>query len=318
MTKPTLQSYNIHKVLRVGTEVPLPIPDYFLDEVEDRFDLVFMSAKSKPEIQADDGDVSAGLRFYKGEDYLIYRSLSFGNLAIRVTDIQDSTVVEFTRLFARFRGLSNIAQALISLKAVQRDHCFIHAGCVAKGEEAALIVAWADVGKSTTTLSLAENGFHFLADDKVIVNGEGVAYCYPLKVRISRPRWRALLRNVPFLERIQWLYEFRDPTKFGNILERAGVRWVFVLKTSQTQEVTRIDASQAAKFIATSTMSQNLDFRSNRIIQGFSYLDSGLDLLDLTQRQQEIMNGCVRDADCYLISASNPEKFASIISQEIS
>lgn len=311
-----MHSYNIHGILRIGTEVPISIPDYFSDKETDRFDLVFMRAKSR--IEERESATSAGLRFYKDEDYLAYRSLSFGNISIKVTDIEDSTVVEFTRLFQKFRGISGIAQALMSLKTVQRNHCFIHAGCVAKNQEAALIVAWADVGKSTTAVSLAQNGFHFLSDDKTIVNGNGLAYCYPSKIRISRPAWRQLLRSVPFLERAQLLYDFRDPVKFTQILDKARVRWVFLLSIAREQGIREIEPRQAARLIATSTMSQNLDFRSNRIIQGFSYLDSGLDLIELAEKQYEIINGCIRNANCYAVSTGEPEKFASIISQHIS
>ena len=107
-----------------------------------------------------------------------------------------------------------------------RGYALVHAACLADGEEAFLVTARTDTGKTTTSLRLLDSGpYSFLSDDLTLVAPNGRVLPYPKPLTISRHTLRAV--KTPLLTRreragliVQSRLHSRSGRRFALILAR--------------------------------------------------------------------------------------------------
>jgi putative flippase GtrA len=108
----------------------------------------------------------------------------------------------------------------------ERGYALVHAACLAQGDDAFLVTARTDTGKTTTSLRLLDGeAYSFLSDDLTLVSPDGRVLTYPKPLTISRHTLKAV--KTPLLTRreragllIQSRLHSRSGRRFALILAR--------------------------------------------------------------------------------------------------
>lgn len=98
---------------------------------------------------------------------------------------------------------TNAVEPVLRWAFVERGYALVHGACMAIGEDAFLITARTDTGKTTTVLKTldAHPTYRFLSDDLTLVREDGTILPYPKPLTISRHTLHAV--NTPLLTRME-------------------------------------------------------------------------------------------------------------------
>jgi dolichol-phosphate mannosyltransferase len=122
---------------------------------------------------------------------------------------------------------TNVVEPVLRWAFVERGYALVHAACMASEENAFLITARTDTGKTTTALKTLDNlPFSFLSDDLTLLSPEGRVLTYPKPLTISRHTLSAV--KTPLLsrqERLALIVQSRLHSRSGRLFG------LFVAKT---------------------------------------------------------------------------------------
>jgi dolichol-phosphate mannosyltransferase len=208
-------SYDIHGIAAVVSAVRLP-------ELE-RFRVGGLAGE--PDIRVRLGRISANgiagvgtaIRYREGPG-----GLGFG-LAIERGKTIEATA---SPLVGRSPHVlyTNVVEPILRWTFAERGYALVHAACLADGEDAFLLTARTDTGKTTTSLKILDSTpFSFLSDDLTLVTPDGRVLTYPKPLTISRHTLKAV--KTPLLSRRE---------RLGLVLQsrlhsRSGRRFAFIL-----------------------------------------------------------------------------------------
>jgi len=125
---------------------------------------------------------------------------------------------------------TNVVEPILRWTFVERGYALVHGACVACGDDAYLITARTDTGKTTTILRTLDSqpNFDFLSDDLTIVSPDGRVLTYPKPLTISRHTLVAV--KTPLLSRkertglfFQSRLHSRSGRRFGLLLTKSGM-----------------------------------------------------------------------------------------------
>jgi hypothetical protein len=124
---------------------------------------------------------------------------------------------------------TNLVEPILRWSFVARGYALAHGACVVEGDDAFMITARTDTGKTTTMLKLLDaKPYDFVADDLTIVCPDGRVLPYPKPLTISNHTLHAV--NTPLLnwrERttlpLQSRVHSRSGRKFAFLLTRTGL-----------------------------------------------------------------------------------------------
>ena len=121
---------------------------------------------------------------------------------------------------------TNVVEPLLRWLLVSLDYALVHAACIADGEDAFLVTARTDTGKTTTMLKVLDRApLAFLSDDLVLVRRDGTVLTYPKPLTISAHTVHALRRtDLSWIERLalkpQSRVHSREGRQFAFLLTR--------------------------------------------------------------------------------------------------
>ena len=218
-----LHTYDIHGIIGVTSTAKLPELEPFR-----------VSALARdPEIRVRTGtlrragDRATGGRCVQYDEG--FRRFGFG---VEINKGADGVDVLATTLLARSPHVlyTNVVEPILRWTFVEKGYALVHGACLAFGEDAYLVTARTDTGKTTTVLRVLDNqpGCSFISDDLTLVSPEGRVFTYPKPLTISRHTLVAV--NTPLLsrwERLALLFQSRLHSKsgrrFGLFLTRTGL-----------------------------------------------------------------------------------------------
>ena len=125
---------------------------------------------------------------------------------------------------------TNVVEPLLRWAFVEKGFALVHGACLSFGENAFLITARTDTGKTTTVLRLLDNHpeWSFISDDLTLVAPDGRVFAYPKPLTISRHTLVAV--QTPRLSRrerigllLQSRLHSRSGRQFGLFLTRSGL-----------------------------------------------------------------------------------------------
>jgi hypothetical protein len=223
LTKPlvTVRHYDIHGIIGVQSEGTLPELEPFRVEALGRVPDLRVSIGPLPAEEPQVRD-----RFSR---HLRYRERT-GNFGFAA----DITVGE--RIEVRAAPLlrhsphvlyTNLVEPILRWEFARRGYALAHGACVVRGNDAFMITARTDTGKTTTMLKLLDaQPYGFIADDLTIVCPNGEVLPYPKPLTISNHTLHAV--NRPLLNR-------RERTTLplqSRLHSRSGRRFAFLLVKS--------------------------------------------------------------------------------------
>jgi dolichol-phosphate mannosyltransferase len=94
---------------------------------------------------------------------------------------------------------TNVVEPILRWTFVQRGYALVHGACIASGDDAFLITAKTDTGKTTTilkTLDRRDSAHSFLSDDLTLVSADGRVLTYPKPLTISCHTLKAVKTNL--------------------------------------------------------------------------------------------------------------------------
>src|ERR671923_58376 len=180
-------TYDIHGIVTVMSETRLP-------ELE-RFRVGELIGE--PDIRVRVGRVSSN-----GDSAVRYRE-GPGRLGFAVSiDFDDRIEATASPLLRRSPHVlyTNVVEPILRWTFAARGYALVHAACLAAGEDAFLVTARTDTGKTTTSLRMLDrHPFSFLSDDLTLVSPDGGVLTYPKPLTISRHTLKAV--KTPLLSR---------------------------------------------------------------------------------------------------------------------
>jgi dolichol-phosphate mannosyltransferase len=187
----TLFSYDIHNIVTVVSEGELPELKHF------RTNKVIQ----EPTIQVRTG-IPRAQKPGEAEtgSYLRYREI-FGHIGFEVgihMGDQVDVVASPTLVLSPHVLYTNVVEPILRWTFVKKGYSLVHGATIAFGDEAFIITARTDTGKTTTLLKIlshqrrAADQAAFLSDDMTIVSPKGIAMTYPKPLTISYHTLRAI------------------------------------------------------------------------------------------------------------------------------
>ena len=219
-------SYDIHGLVSVASDVRLP-------ELE-RFRIANLIGPANIVVRlgrlggrGDDAPAGAAhfVRYVEG-----IGSLGFG-VEITIGDQTEARVSPLLR-WSPHVLYTNVVEPILRWSFTERGYALVHGACLARGEDAFLVTARTDTGKTTTSLKLLDahqmvNGqtYSFLSDDLTLVSPDGHVLTYPKPLTISRHTLKAV--ETPLLSRgerlgllVQSRLHSRSGRRFAMLLAR--------------------------------------------------------------------------------------------------
>lgn len=123
---------------------------------------------------------------------------------------------------------TNVVEPILRWTFVERGYALVHGACLACGDDAYLVTARTDTGKTTTILRTLDSqpNFDFLSDDLTIISPDGRVLPYPKPLTISRHTLVAV--KTPLLTRkertglfFQSRLHSRSGRRFGLLLTKS-------------------------------------------------------------------------------------------------
>ena len=197
--------YDLHGIVTIGSDVPLPELAYFLTPSP-------VGDSAGPDIAIRIGKVGrnrARTRLVRSADGKTIRweeQLGRGsaNFAIH---FGPQILVTSSRALARSPHVlyTNVVEALLRFVFVDRGYMLLHAACMDVGGRGLVLSARTDTGKTGTVLKLLRTSEgRFLSDDMTIIDSAGVARSFPKPLTISQHTLRAI--NAGDLTRREWAW----------------------------------------------------------------------------------------------------------------
>lgn len=223
-------SYNIHDIVTVVSDGELPELQPFLADAD----------ISEPTIRV---RVGRPRRVQPGEDdgrYIYYAEL-LGHLGFEVgIELGEpvQVVVSPSLRLSPHVLYTNVVEPILRWTFVEKGYALVHGATLAFGEEACMVTARTDTGKTTTLLKILAyqrrdtDPAAFLSDDMTIVSPDGMAMTYPKPLTISYHTLRAVDANtLDFKERLTLPLQSR-------IHSRTGRRFAFFISKTHLPAAT--------------------------------------------------------------------------------
>jgi dolichol-phosphate mannosyltransferase len=119
---------------------------------------------------------------------------------------------------------TNVVEPILRWTFASKGYALVHAACFADGDQAVMLTARTDTGKTTTALKLLDHyPYSFLSDDLTLVCPDGRVLAYPKPLTISRHTVAAV--QTPLLSRVERIKLIPQ----SRLHSRTGRRLAFVL-----------------------------------------------------------------------------------------
>jgi hypothetical protein len=203
--------YDIHHIITVASEVTLPELERF------RIDRPLPAADIRVQI----GRVPTHVPDWKGPEKVIHFHENAGSrgFAIEIRYGEHIDVLASALLSHSPHVLyTNVIEPILRWSFVERGYALVHGACLAVGDQAFLVTARTDTGKTTTMLRVLDSqpDYAFISDDLTLVGPDGRVLTYPKPLTISRHTLVAV--HTPLLswsERFALVFQSRLHSKSG-------------------------------------------------------------------------------------------------------
>jgi dolichol-phosphate mannosyltransferase len=230
--------YDVHGLVRIMSEVPLPELGYFAVDAFGR----------NPDICVRRGYVGhrrmiSRVQATMSPGLFVYRE-HLGSIGANFrVDLDNRLNVTVSPLLAMSKHVvyTNVVEALLRFVLVNKGYMLLHSATVQLGDATIMLSAQTDTGKTGTILRLLQEhpeNSAFLSDDMTIVNGEGHALCFPKPLTISSHTLRAVNTRVlavpqRMLLAVQSRVHSKDGRLFALLLARLNIPIIAINAVTQ-------------------------------------------------------------------------------------
>jgi len=325
-----MKYYSLHGIVRIKTNVEIPIPSYFRVRKIKIPDIEILREELNVSRPREAQRCRSFFYWKEGVTLFIDYNVPFLNVKLVIDDLKGKTKIKFTKALKRFARVEIPIKAILLLKLIQEGYALLHGGCLNYKGQSILLIAPRDIGKTSTILSLFDGkDFKFMSDDLTIVSKNGKAYSYPERVNIypytltgnlispygyKNPIKRKLSKSH-FLILLFWRLfnkEFSEereiPQKF--ISDNGRIEKVFFL-SGGGDEIKKINGEEAAKKIISSTL--DLINPTKAHLLNFYYYLFSFDVYGLLAKEEEIIEQAIKDAECFEVRTNKVRRYPEMI-----
>jgi len=205
-------TYDIHGIIGIETEVPLPeLGSFEVRRLHRAANLRIRVGKL--------GETSGrGIRYHR--EHITYREMfGWSGFAIDVHRVGEVIEIGCSRLLERSPHVlyTNVVEPILRWRFVELGYALVHTACVDADGRAFAITARTDTGKTTTMLKvLAASDMEFVSDDMTLITGTGHVITYPKPLTISAHTLHAVTKNrLSGVQRIGLQLQSRLHSKSG-------------------------------------------------------------------------------------------------------
>ncbi len=194
-------SYDIHGILQIASMFQLPELEYFRvsGTIEDPDIRVRLERRYKERRHNQNETMNPGQRRSSTPrrfEKLIHYEESPGRFGFEVSiaykDCVEIAVAPMLQ-FSLHVLYTNVVEPVLRWAMVRKGYALVHAACVSVEDQAVLVTARTDTGKTSTILRAVENySCSFLSDDMTIVSRDGEVMSFPKPLTISNHTLNAL------------------------------------------------------------------------------------------------------------------------------
>jgi hypothetical protein len=323
--------YDAHDICTISSNVNL---DRFLYSFKTRkaFSSCTIEVRVDPVMPVKKG-TKMGIMFYYDEakdelqfDYpwiLPVRSLVAGIARTTTTVKVTPTYRMLTDVLGLGYDLGHLLEALLQTKLLGAGFSLVHGACVDYKGTGVLLPAFANTGKTMTSLGLCRSfGFRFLSDDTTLVDDEANALSYASLTNISLETLRSLgglgltagdrikVGGKAFLAKI-FTTRFVQPgvyvppeKLFGHVLDSTRVGLACFLEKGD-DEVKEVEPEEATRKMLLINR-REIPWSDSPYLQAYSYSTDSLDLFDLMHREETIAGDFFRKLErCYVVRSNS-------------
>lgn len=214
--------YNLHDILSVSSDVPLPeLEPFSTTDIINHPDVIVHIGKPSAR------NIERGKRTDPKTRRLFYKEI-FGPLGFAAEIHINSHVEILASPILKYSPhvlYTNLVEPILRWSFVEKGYALVHGATIAFGNNAYMITARTDTGKTTTLLKILNKQRRttdqaaFISDDMTLVSPEGIVLSYPKPLTISHHTVRAVNPEVlSFKERLALLIQSRVHSKSGRRL----------------------------------------------------------------------------------------------------
>lgn len=222
-----LHNYDIHQILTVASDAPLPELEAF--RVEEAIldpNIRVKIGKPSPNPSRIKDSKSNGHGPSSGR-HLYYREM-FGKAGFEAEiNIGDRIEIIASPLlkYSPHVLYTNLVEPVLRWTFVEKGYALVHGATITFGDKAYMITARTDTGKTTTLLKILNHqrrntdSAAFISDDLTLVKADGTALTYPKPLTISHHTVKAInSETLSRRERLMLLYQSRIHSRSGRKL----------------------------------------------------------------------------------------------------
>ncbi|RLE56297.1 MAG: hypothetical protein DRJ40_05915 [Thermoprotei archaeon] len=325
--------YDIHSILTVRSEYPPEtlskvLPPYFITSgasAEKCTDLSIHSLSRLPRIPS---EVEGAVVLSRG----------FLGSGLMVENLEGRARVYLASL--RYRVVRKLRPKILRLlfeilevKLLQKGFTFVHAGCIAHGDEGVMLLAPPNTGKTLTVLWLVlEKKLLFLADDMCVLGPNARALSYPIPLTIHYKHTQVL--KGLFSSRLSLSLRVRkylSKLLLGKLLsscqevppevifpqhyfaKECRVSKLVFLELSQMRRVERVrDETIMWRKLVTTAKMHRTHYDTPLLLYFFHR--PFIDVTELEERQNELLRSLLDRTEWYLVKGP-PDTFAELVAR---
>jgi hypothetical protein len=270
----------------------------------------------------------------ENENWIYFERPYFGlKLKILIKNLQGKTEVWMTKpyyLESLPKSFWSLIYAIFRIKFLQKGYFLMHSACLAYGDDAFLISAYADTGKTVTALQcLKQKNFSYLSDDVVIIDKEGFAWSMPRLINYGTLKRSNHLKNNGFASVLRQNIATKlteipifcsylpsiDAVDIFNALdmsikERAKLKNVFFIENDKekTYSLCKDEAFKKLQII------NKMEFNSfPDIINTYAFLNREFETEELIEKEKQLMSNIVDSCHSYVLRKKVPIQFADAL-----
>jgi hypothetical protein len=310
--QPPWNHYDIHGLVTLQCNRKDYFPDYFLtNKATANPDLMLYISNKNPNIPANFSQIGTDI-FCSNENDQVFSKinllgfrgmLTLKNLTGKPTEATVNNNYSFLSKTLLKVPMSTafpdkaFAQMILHIKLLLKNHTFIVASCFQpkNQDKATLISSIGGMGKTSAIFqALNTFGGKYLADDMVIINGNGTIYAYPKPVR---------LRHITSAISLE---TYRNPAQIlGSrdlVANSSPVGNLLLLERGNQNKITPLDSNEASKKILVITR-KLLPYYMERTILAYSYMNSSFNLSNFLDTESQLQSSFLEHAKCYTLTS---------------
>ena len=269
-----------------------------------------------------------------GDGFVYHQSSQpFYKNAILLKHLETCPELYVNHVFERIYKIKLLVRSLKVTERTFNKEATVHGAALENNrtKEGIIITAWADVGKSTNTLLLANKGYKILGDDEVTLDRKGNIrrlhnraniFPHPSNLRLIRGvtagerilAWiKISFAKYPFLNKVLSPNFYIDYSRIGDVVDNAHCTRINILEKSKQQDIQQISKDEAVKkILATSSRLWQLHGFPRNIVTEYCFAND-IDINFVENRFKSILAAALENITVFRVQGQLPHDFNVLI-----